>query len=243
MNWFEYKGIRSSDMGLRIEQKDVFSAPQYDVAFKEIPGRDGDVILPNGRFPNVQIAYSVFLPAKTQQELAEKITAVKAWLYTAQDRYHTLSDTYDTKYFRKAVFAAKLDIEDELNRIGVFTVTFSCLPYRYSTAGSSTVEISQSGQNIVNPTAFASRPYMKVFGNGRGTLAIQSAEQNATWSFEGIDEYIEIDAAQMNFYKDTQPKNDTVTGNGFPVLNTGENTISFTGGITGVTVVPRWVTI
>ena len=135
MNYFEYNGVRSSAMGLRIESKDVFSAPGYDVKFQSIPGRNGDLILPNGRYPNAQVTYTVFLPAKSLSELAQKITAVKAWLYTEPDRYHSLSDTYDTAYFRKAVFAGKLDIEDQLNKIGVFTVTFSCLPFRYSTAG------------------------------------------------------------------------------------------------------------
>ena len=37
MNYFEYKGIRSSDMGLRIEEKEVFSGPQYGMEFDEIP--------------------------------------------------------------------------------------------------------------------------------------------------------------------------------------------------------------
>ena len=53
MNYFEYKGIRSSDMGLRIESKEVFSAPKYEVDFIEIPGRDGYLISGGGRFPNV----------------------------------------------------------------------------------------------------------------------------------------------------------------------------------------------
>ena len=37
MNYFEYKGIRSSDMGLRIQSKNVFSAPEYEVDFLSIP--------------------------------------------------------------------------------------------------------------------------------------------------------------------------------------------------------------
>lgn len=44
----------------------------------------------------------------------------------------------------------------------------------------------------------------------------------------------------MNFYKDAEPKNDTVSGDGFPLLYPGENTISYSGGITAVTVIPRW---
>lgn len=109
MNYFEYKGIRSSDMGLRIESKNVFSAPKYDVDFLEIPGRDGDLIAGNGRFPNVQVTYSVFLPTKTISELSQKITSVKAWLYSGPNSYHTLSDTYDTTFFRHAVYAGKGD--------------------------------------------------------------------------------------------------------------------------------------
>ena len=38
MNYFVYKGIRSCDMGIRIESKDVFSAPEYEVDFLSIPG-------------------------------------------------------------------------------------------------------------------------------------------------------------------------------------------------------------
>ena len=99
MNYFVYKGIRSSDMGLRIESKNVFSAPTYEAGFLSIPGRNGDLIAGSGRFPNVQVTYTVFLPAKTTTELSHKITAVKSWLYTQPDRYHLISDTYDNSCF------------------------------------------------------------------------------------------------------------------------------------------------
>lgn len=39
MNYFEYNGARSDDMGLRIESKNVFSAPKYDAKFTAVPGR------------------------------------------------------------------------------------------------------------------------------------------------------------------------------------------------------------
>lgn len=240
MNYFEYKGIRSSDMGLRIESKNVFSAPKYDVDFLEIPGRDGDLIAGNGRFPNVQVTYSVFLPAKTISELSRKITAVKAWLYSGLDSYHTLSDTYDTAFFRHAVYAGKLNIEDEMNRIGVFTISFSCKPFRYDEAGTVSTTLSASGETLLNPHPFISRPIIRIEGNGKGTLTIQSEGSNATWNFSTIDGYVEADSEQMNFYKDAESKNDTVSGNGFPLLYPGENVISYSGGITAVTVIPRW---
>ena len=45
MNYFVYNGVSSLDMGLRIESKNVFSAPEYDVTFQSIPGRNGDLAL------------------------------------------------------------------------------------------------------------------------------------------------------------------------------------------------------
>jgi len=239
VNYFEYKGIRSSDMGLRIESKNVFSGPEYEVDFLSIPGRDGDLIAGSGRFPNVQVTYSVFIPAKTVSELSQKITAVKAWLYSGLNSYHTLSDTYDTAFFRHAVFAGKLDIEDELNRIGIFTISFSCKPFRYDAAGTESVTLA-TGEVLLNPYPFTSKPILRIEGIGKGTLTIQSEGINATWNFTSIDGYVEADSEQMNFYKDAEPKNDTVSGDGFPLLYPGENTVSFTGGITAVTVIPRW---
>lgn len=239
MNYFEYKGIRSSDMGLRIESKNVFSGPEYEVDFLSIPGRDGDLIAGSSRFPNVQVTYSVFIPAKTISELSQKITAVKAWLYSGLNSYHTLSDTYDTAFFRHAVFAGKLDIEDELNRIGIFTISFSCKPFRYDAAGTESITLATGGV-LLNPYPFTSKPILRIEGSGKGTLTIQSEGSNATWNFTSIDGYVEADSEQMNFYKDAEPKNDTVFGDGFPLLYPGENTVSFSGGITAVTVIPRW---
>lgn len=239
MNYFEYKGIRSSDMGLRIESKNVFSGPEYEVDFLSIPGRDGDLIAGSGRFPNIQVTYSVFIPAKTISELSQKITAVKAWLYSGLNSYHTLSDTYNTAFFRHAVFDGKLDIEDELNRIGIFTISFSCKPFRYDAAGTESITLA-TGEALLNPYPFTSKPILRIEGMGKGALTIQSEGSNATWNFTAIDGYIEADSEQMNFYKDAEPKNDTVSGDGFPLLYPGENTVSFSGGITAVTVIPRW---
>ena len=197
MNYFEYKGIRSSDMGIRIESKNVFSGPEYEVDFLSIPGRDGDLISGSGRFPNVQVTYSVFVPAKTISELSAKITAIKAWLYSGLNSYHTLSDTYDTPFTRRAVFAGKLDIEDEMNRIGVFTVSFSCKPYRYDDAGTVSTTLSASGDVLINPYPFISRPLIRIEGKGKGTLTIQSEGVNATWNFSGIDGYVEADSEHV----------------------------------------------
>lgn len=243
MNYFEYNGVRSSLLGVKIISKNIFSAPKYDLTFQSIPGRDGELISPNGRFPNVTISYTCFLPAKSISELADKVTKVKAWLYKQPDRYHTLTDSYDTLFMRKAVFNNKLDIEDECNKIGTFTVNFSCQPYRYLLEGQTKIIKTESGFVLTNPFPFESKPYLKLNGRGEGNLVIQSADSNRIWKFTTLNGYTECDSELMNFYHDTEPKNDTVEGDGFPLLYEGENLISFDGAITSIEVIPRWRTI
>ena len=243
MNYFIYNGISSKDMGVRISSKDVYSAPKYDLKFQSIPGRDGDLISPNGRFPNATVSYTCFIPAKSIQELSDKVTAVKCWLYTEPDRYHTLSDSYDTSFFRKAVFNNKLDISDEVSKIGVFTVNFTCHPMRFSHTGQVKTTFTASPFTLTNPYPFAAKPYLKINGRGTGTLTIQSASSNKIWEFSTLNGYTECDSELMNFYHDTEPKNDTVSGEGFPTFAPGDNTIAFDGGITSIEVIPRWKSI
>lgn len=69
MTYFTYNGRSSSDFGLHIEKKNVFSAPEYDVEFISIPGRSGDIINPNRRFSNIKVTYTVFLARKIQPPL------------------------------------------------------------------------------------------------------------------------------------------------------------------------------
>ena len=252
------------------------------------------------------------------------------------------------------MFASSLDIEDELNKIGVFTISFNCKPFKYSFDGNlphyikstvadlsdfslifcrmdgsnsdnnwdnrwnQTVDLKISGENnmyiiaenswgdgnwgtyspsqsntvylqvnenwkqenarfavfifgskgehwysmtkvtdniysavfpspsyttLTNPYVFDSKPYIRVFGNGDGTLAIETQNGRQQWSFKNIDEYLEIDSEQMNFYKDTVLKNDTVAGSGFPTLAPGENKFILGGGVTNLSVFPRWCTL
>lgn len=240
MTYFTYNGRSSSDFGLHIEKKDVFSAPSYDAEFISIPGRSGDIINPNRRFSNIKVTYTVFLMRKNTAALASVLRDIKGWLYSEPDRYHELTDSYDTEYFRYGVISGNLDIEEQLNKVGSFTVTFNCKPYKYSFAGQETVSADSSELTITNPTAFESRPYIKLYGSEAVTLNISSGSSTTSWTISAINEYIEIDSELMNCYKGIVLKNDTVTGDGFPMLNPGTNTISCVGAVTRIEVIPRW---
>lgn len=238
MTYFTYNGRSSADLGLHIEKEDVFSAPEYDAEFISIPGRSGDIINPNRRFANIKVTYTVFLARKNIAALAAVLRDIKGWLYSEPDRYHEITDSYDAEYFRYGVISGNLDIEEQLNKVGSFTVTFICKPYKYSFAGQQTVSADASELTITNPTAFESKPYIKLYGSGTVVLMIQT--QGRGMMISDLDEYIEIDSELMNCFKDTILKNDKVKGAEFPVLKPGTNTISCVGAVTRIEVIPRW---
>lgn len=241
MTYFTYNGRSSADFGLHIEKKDVFSAPEYDAEFISIPGRSGDIINPNRRFANIKVTYTVFLARKNTTALASVLRDIKGWLYSEPDRYHEITDSYDAEYFRYGVISGSLDIEEQLNKVGSFTVTFNCKPFKYSYEGQQTIAEGNPRLTVTNPTTFDSRPYIKIYGSGTVRLMIMPDGQGTTtWVISDVDEYIEIDSELMNCFKDTVLKNDTVKGAGFPVLKPGVCTINCTGDVTRIEIIPRW---
>lgn len=243
MNFFTYNGRSSSEFGLHIESKNVFSAPEYAVEMHSIPGRNGDLIVSGNRFSNIKISYTVFLARKNVAALSDTLRQIKEWLYTEPDRYHDIIDSYDGKHIRLGVICGSLDVEEQLNRVGCFTVSFSCKPYRYSLDGQSSISFTTFPAVLSNPTVFPSSPYIKITGSGTITMTLSSRTANRTWSFQSVSGYIEMDSEAMNFYKDKVLKNGSVTGDGFPMLYSGKTTITVTGTVTRIDIIPRWCSL
>lgn len=239
MSYFTYNGRSSEEFGLHIEKKDVFSAPEYDAEFTSIPGRSGDLIVSKRRFANIKVSYTVFLARKNVAALSDVLCAVKGWLYTEPDRYHEITDSYDTGHLRHGVISGSLDIEEQFNKLGSFQVTFNCKPFKYSMAGLQEISI-ENGDSIFNPEAFTAKPIITLKGSGDFSLTLQNGGYNKTWNFKGITDSVVCDSEQMNFYYGTMPLNDKVTGDGFPELNPGETVLTVSGGVSEIKVTPRW---
>lgn len=239
MSYFTYNGRSSADFGLHIEKKDVFSAPEYDAAFTSIPGRNGDLIVSNRRFANVKVSYTVFLARKSIADLSDVLRAVKGWLYAEPDRYHEITDSYDTGYIRYGVISGSLDIEEQFNKLGSFRVTFNCKPFKYSMEGLQEMS-AENGDSLFNPEAFIAKPLITLKGSGDFSLTLQNSGYNKTWNFKGIEDGVVCDSEQMNFYYGTVLLNDKVTGEEFPKLPPGETVLTVSGGVSEIKVMPRW---
>jgi len=239
-NYFIFNGQSSYELGVRIVSKNIYSSGKRDLSLVSVPGRDGDLVNSNKRFTNSTVSYTCFLPAKSVDELNTKIRNVKKWLFVDSDQYHELTDSYDPTFMRYAIYNSKLDIADEARIIGKFTITFSCKPFRYLVSSLESQQVSNAG-TLYNPFPFASKPYIKITGSGNINLNIANSTGTKVYQFKSVDGYVECDSELMNVYKSTVLKNNLYVADGFPSLVLGDNTISWTGSVTKVEIVPRWV--
>ena len=231
MNNFSFDNQSSSDFSLYVAEKDIWSAPAYDQQLVSVPGRNGDVIIDNGRYENIDVSYTCYCG-----DLQTNIKNIKLWL--CRPGYFQLTDTYDPMYFRYAVFSSKLKIDEMLSNVGRSQLVFNCKPFRYSIAGQTKQTLTASG-TITNPESFPSLPYIKITGSGAVTLNIGSK----SYLFTSIPTYLDIDSELMSCYKGSTLYNDRIGFAEFPVLQPGNNSISWTGSVTKVEIIPNWRTL
>ena len=230
MNSFTFNGISSDTFGLYISEKDIYSAPQRDVSLIAVPGRNGDVLIDNGRYCNVDVSYTV-----TFRGTKEKAAAIRQWL-CGSTGYFQLSDSYQPGYFRLASFATKLNIAELLENVGQAQIVFSCKPFRYRNDGQTAVTLTASGRTVTNPEAFSSEPQITVYGSGNVTLTVG----NRSYPVTGINGSITLDSELMCAFKGDTLCNSKIGFSEFPLFSPGSNLIQWTGSVTKLVIVPRW---
>lgn len=232
-NYFLWAGQSSLDYDLRIEQYPAPSAPARKVEKLTVPGRSGELVIDSGEYENVIQQYEVHFWGR---DLPDKARRVKQWLLQPQG-YQRLEDSYSPGFYRRAVFAGPMDIENIANRCGRVTLGFDCMPQHWRKDGDFPLVLTAPG-SLYNELMPA-RPAITVYGTGAGTLTIGTA----TVELHAIDAYVTLDSETQNAHKGTVNKNATIHAAEFPVLATGSTDISWTGGVDHVEIIPRWWTL
>ena len=243
---FTYNGVSSDAKKLNITERHVYNAPDFDVQAIEVPGRSGDLLNPQNRYKNKTITYigfvrsADFAGATQWERMSAALRELKAWLCADAGTYHDLTDDYDPGYIRRAYISGETSIDlihDRPNGATV-TVTFNAQPFMYGPAYAGLV-LTGGGGTITNPNGFASLPRIEITMSSSGTLTIGSK----SWTIGTYSGKLICDSETMDWYDTTQLRNSLVTGSGWPVLEPGETTIFWTGGISKVKIIPRWRTL
>ena len=230
-DYFIFGGVSSRDYFMTIAEPSVFNKPGRDVEQIEVPGRNGDLIIDNHRFTNVEVTYT----GQITREFIRRYDAMVDKLCSMKG-YQRLEDSIHPELFRMARFEG--GTQPNLLRMfsaGKFEVKFNAKPQRYLKTGELPITFASNGK-IINPTEYEAQPLLRVYGVG--ALGIGSE----TITISQADEYTDIDCEMQDAFKGAANCNGNIelsSGN-FPTIMSGGSGISLGSGITKVIVWPRW---
>ena len=235
LNHFIFNGESSLDYGIYVGGQGTYNAPQRDVSKISIAGRNGDLIMDNGRWLNIQVPYNIVI----MKDFLNNTDGIRAWLMEPVD-YVRLEDTYHPDSFRMARFDGPINFTTAAwNNSGKAKITFDCKPQRFLKSG----EIKQTlsiGDAVYNPTRYESKPLIRILGSGDGVVYLGEYIIGVT----GLATHVDIDSELQDCYIDHMPANDKVTlTDGFPLLPAGKTVVTWTGGVTSVEITGRWYTV
>jgi phage-related protein len=235
--YFTFNGIRSIDKGLRIQTIPQMTGADRDVTFQSVPGRNGDLVLDNDRFTNYNQEYDCWAYPADGQSLFDLARDVQAWIQSPIT-YRKLIESRDPNYYREAVCVTNMALAPTLINFGQAKVIFNCKPFRKLIDGD-TIKTLTSAGTLTNPEQWEALPYIKITGSGDITLKINDQQIALT----GVSDSIEIDSELQSCFKNLVLQNSHYRSDFWPVLNIGENQISWTGSVSKVEIKPRWRTL
>lgn len=221
-------GVPSSDVGLVVEHRPARPIPKRKTLSWDIPGRSGKLIRTLDAWENVTLTYELALVPPQDVSLNDATDAAVSWLM--QPDQIQLFDDADPNVFYRVVYAGGDDLSAILHSARRVKVRFTAEPQRWLMSGQLSTTLSASGSKITNPTQYLSKPLVVVGGSGSGSLSFG----DRTISFNDC-QYLILDSEVCSA---TRP----AFGN-WPELPAGDTTVTWTGGVTGVEVYPRWYVI
>lgn len=232
-----YAGKPTTEFNVWISGSDTYDAPERDVTMVDVPGRNGMLTIDNGRFDNIPVEYPAFIV----KDFTNSMAAFRAFMKSFKG-YQRLEDTYHPDYYRMGVLSENFDPKMKVRNLsGDFKITFDCMPQRWLKSGETFSDNITGSATIFNPTLFASKPIIRIYGTG----TVQIGSYTITVSRNPV--YIDVDSELMDCYYNNGTvvtnMNSAVTlsSDEFPVLEPGNNNI--VANTSYIRIMPRWWTV
>lgn len=241
---FTYDSVTSEALGLVAYGAEGIDEPAVkDITDVVVPGRNGVLHIDNNRWNERMVSYLCYIPGSVSSDYISIIQDVREKL-GSRNGYKELSDTIYTGQYTLATFVDAVEAEPMAFRtMGLIKVTFRCRPERFLDTGKTPVVVADGGY-IENPTLLPAKPLIKIEGTAAGTVTVTNQALGGFFiNISTIDGYVEIDCDTCECRKGLLNCNGDVTVTRFPQMLGKTYFTSWTGGITKVTVTPRWWTL
>ena len=226
-----FGGINSADIGIVLQKHMEFSEPVPVYESEQIPGRNGNLIFETGAFENRTGIAKCFA---LQRDVEKAVAAVNKMLFLNRG-YARLESSDDPDHYWMAKAKNGAMLAQRVRLLAPFDVEFDCKPQRFLIHGENELEFSESG-TLNNEYGFDARPLIIVVGSGNGVVRVGGAKV----TIKSMNGTLYLDSETQNAYNNDGNQNMNIEAIEFPVLSAGENEVYFSGGVTGLTIIPRW---
>ncbi len=227
-----WKNVDSETItGLIITDIPPISKPKMKTTITKIDGRDGDIVEELG-YESYTKSISIGLTRNYDIDEVMK--------YFTGEGDLIISDEPDKVY--KSQIIEKIDYE-RLIRFKTAVVKFYTQPYKYlKDEKSISLEINDETSLEVNNVGLEkSKPIITLEGTGTIEIALNGSNL-FKYTFPENETKVVVDSLEEEAYLDNVLKNRNMLGT-FPILEVGENTISWSGSLSKITIEPksRWL--
>lgn len=229
---FYLDGIDAADVGIFLQRPVAVSGRVPEVEKTHVQGRNGDIVRETGAYENMTATASCFA---LQRNVSAALTAARNFLF-AKHTYRRLVLSHDPEHFLMARIANGAQVENRLNVLNPFEIEFDCKPQFFLFSGEQAIDLSTSGNEIVNIHGGVAKPLVVVHGSGSGTITIGTRTVQLTTITDGMV----LDCDSQNAYNGAVNLNGDIYAPEFPVLDLGSSVVAFTGGVSSLSITPRW---
>lgn len=225
----EFNETKASEIGLKVKERPSIPAPEENIEFITVPGRDGSLTIRDGTVKDIVI--NITFTFYTKPELfAEIFRKAKKWLLGKGKKRLEFSD--DTDFFYQVRNVTIGTSERTARVIGEFTAEFSCCGCQYLIDG---VREHKLEEVRYNPH-FIAHPIYKIKGEGKCTLNVNGNVLKAN-----IGQNLTVDTELMIAYREDGTLANTEVSGDYEnlYLLEGENKIDITDGFE-LKVIPNW---
>lgn len=222
-----FKNISAESMGVVFDTLPSIpiGAPRHQSV--SVPGRDGNLTIPDDSREAFNITLSGHFIDMNRKD-------VTSWLVGFG---HLFFDEETDRFLKaKVIDIVELPQQIKENQAVKFIVIFECQPYFCLTSGQEVIAVNANTVTLINPGNIEAFPRIKIIGNGN--LEIRQSGK-LIMSITDVAEYIEIDSEADLVHKGALSWEKKTSGN-CPILGIGQTTITVSGDVTGIEIVPNW---
>jgi predicted phage tail component-like protein len=230
-----YKGKTSDYFGMRMLGSFDFEQPEYQYNSVEIPGRNGSLLINNGRYKTVKREYEfrVTLNKTRWPTIEQQLTDISGWLNATQG-FQKLTFDGEPDFLYKAAVTESQKFTRTTPLMASGSVVLELHPIKYLTSGQTEVPIT-NGASVMNDGNVASLPKITIKGSGSGTFKFGGV----SFQVKDVDGGLVIDSDLQTVLNLTgSPAYAQVITPKLPVLQVGKNVVDIPAGFT-ISIVPN----